>query len=230
MNEQFELRIPFSWTERKPVLLYKCLYLPSYYTGEEHLGSLDWGSKDFFDEERPLVVEYCSGNGQWITESALCHPEWNWIAVEMDFERARKTWKKMLRNKLGNLFVVCGEALEFTRRYLAQTSVTAAWVNFPDPWPKKRHAKHRLIQAPFVEEMERVLKRGSTITMVTDDAPYSAQIIEEFASWQSSFALARYALELPGYGTSYFHDLWTKKQLQIRFHRFFYEPKSSDHQ
>ncbi len=220
MTQIADLRIPFSWEERRPVLLHKCLYLPSHYAGDAHLGPLSGADQNLFEQGQPLVVEYCSGNGQWVAEMAERESGFNWIAVEKDFERAKKIWRKAVRMNLGNLFVVCGEALEFTRLYLKEASLAGVWINFPDPWPKTRHAKHRLIQKEFVDELKRVLSPSAVLTVVTDDPAYCLQISKEFSLWKNLFDPAPYASDVEGYGTSYFHALWLEKQRTIRFHRF----------
>lgn len=222
MKELPDLQIPFPWDKRRPVLLNRCLYLPSRWLGD-HLGPAIWQEGSVFSNPSlPLAVEFCSGNGQWIANVAQTLPHLNWIAVEKDFYRAKKTWLQIFRHKIPNLFVVCGEALEFSKHYLTPESVAEAWVNFPDPWPKRHHAKHRLIQQPFAEEMRRVLQRGAPITLATDDERYSEQMIRVFSSWDSAFAPDRFTSELPGYGTSYFHALWQEQKRQIRYHRFTY--------
>lgn len=216
MKTDSDLKIPFDWAERRPVLLEKCLYLPSWDRGGAHLGSEIWRQDGIFaDPAQPLGIEFCSGNGEWIAAIAKSHPHLNWIAVEKDFYRAKKIWLRIFRHCLPNLFVVCGEALAFSKNYLEDGCLSEAWVNFPDPWPKRSHAKHRLIQQPFEAEMRRTLSKNAPLTLVTDDERYSAQMTRVFASWNGVSSA-----ELPGYGTSYFHTLWLEKQKQIHYHRF----------
>lgn len=224
MKTALDLKIPFEWENRRPVLLEKCLYLPSFWQDGAHLGPGIWREEGVFgDPSLPLAVEFCSGNGEWIASVAQNYPGLNWIAVEKDFYRAKKIWLRIFRHSLPNLFVVCGEALEFSKQYFEPESLKEAWVNFPDPWPKRSHAKHRLIQQPFEAEMRRILAKEAPLTLVTDDEKYSAQMIGVFSSWKSAFDPDRVAFDLPGYGTSYFHTLWKEKEKQIRFHRFLHD-------
>ncbi|MBF8263826.1 MAG: trmB [Parachlamydiales bacterium] len=219
MKQASDLYIPFEWERRRPILLEKCLYVPDHYDGHDQL-AIDWNDPAVFEKKQPLVVEYCSGNGQWIAMMAKQNPLLNWVAVEMDFERARKIWLKIFRQNLPNLFVVYGEGLTFSRHYLPDKSVHEAYVNFPDPWPKRRHAKHRLISDAFVSEMDRILQPGSSAILTTDDAAYSDWIIRRFSQWQSAFAPMQYTTEWPSFGDSYFYSLWLGQQRTIRFHRF----------
>jgi len=147
-------------------------------------------------------------------------PQYNWIAVERDFDRARKVWLKIFRMQLNNLFVVYGEGFVFSRHYLPSASVSGIYVNFPDPWPKRRHAKHRIIQKEFVDEMVRVIKSKGMATLVTDDAAYSDQMIALFSSWKSAFDPLHYVTEWQQFGDSFFQSLWKGQQRTIRYHRF----------
>ena len=212
-----DFKIPFGWEERRPVFLEKSFYLPPAL--EEHGERLDFSR--VFAIDRPIAIEYCSGNGHWILNQAQMHPQINWIAVEKDFERARKTWLKIVRSGLDNLFLVCGEALTFTRHYIPDSSIAEVYVNFPDPWPKRRHQKHRLIQKAFVDELARIGFFNLAATVVTDDVDYSQQVIEAFSSWRSAFGKEPFVTEWPdGYGLSTFSELWHSKGRKIRYHRF----------
>ncbi len=201
-----DLLLPFSWQERRPFLTENFLYLPKQFTDHTSFSSL-------YDVKRPVSIEYCSGNGQWIAEKAASHPEKMWVAVEMDFERARKIWVKIDRFSLSNLLVVCGEALTFSEHYVPSGSVEEVYVNFPDPWPKKRHAKHRLFQAPFEKELERQLVKGGRGIFVTDDPLYAKQIRDLFSPWKVLYE----GMEWESYGSSYFDSLWRSKGLKIHY-------------
>lgn len=199
-----DLIIPFSWDERYPVLLDRFLYIPGCYDHQEK-------AFPFFEQPQPVIIEYCSGNGQWIGGRARQNPQFNWIAVEKKFERARKIWLLLHRENLPNLFVVCGEAFIFTRFYAPQA--IEVYVNFPDPWPKLRHAKHRLVRREFLEEL---LPVASKVTCVTDDPGYAAEMGREFekcSGWRLLFNETHW----PNYGRSFFNDLWIKMGRTIHY-------------
>lgn len=168
-------------------------------------------------------MEYCSGNGDWVVGKALQFPEWNWVAVEKRFDRVRKIWSKMHNQGVKNLLIVCGEAMTFSREYLPDSCVEEIFINFPDPWPKRGHAKHRLIQPSFSEECARVVKQKGNLTLVTDHPDYSSQMIEvmlQSPGWISRFPSPHYMTEWPGYGGSFFDTLWRAKGLTIHYHQF----------
>ena len=150
-----DLKSPFSFEERTPLLKDGVLYVPEYYDNHSAFGHLDW--KVIFGNTNPVSIEFCSGNGEWIIQKAQDNPDTNWVAVELQFERVRKIYSKRHNLGINNLLIVCGEALTFARHYVADASVEQAYINFPDPWPKKRHAKHRLIKPPFPKELARIV-------------------------------------------------------------------------
>jgi tRNA (guanine-N7-)-methyltransferase len=215
-----QLKSPFTWEARHPLLRDRVLYVPHYYDRHEEYLFPGWASSEVFGREAPIEVEYCAGNGEWIVAKALAHPERNWVAVEFQFERARKIWSKIHNLQLSNLLVVCGEALTFTKYYVQAGTFSASYVNFPDPWPKPRHEKKRLLQEPFFLELARASQEGSIATLVTDHAGYVTQIVEvleKLPPWSSCHPFPHYITDYPGYGTSYFDSLWREQGLDVHY-------------
>lgn len=204
------------------------LYVPEYYDRHQDYVFPGWASPEVFGRDAPVEVEYCSGNGAWIVERALQHPDRNWVAVEVQFERARKIWSKIHNFNLKNLLVVCGEGLTFTRYYIPKGSVTAVYVNFPDPWPKERHAKNRILQEPFFTEISAAMIPGGVATFVTDHADYTCQITESLLAsphWKARFPHPHYVTDYEGYGTSYFDALWRDQGISVHYMQYLNEQK-----
>jgi tRNA (guanine-N7-)-methyltransferase len=221
------LKCPFTWEERRPLLHDKVLYVPEHYDRHCMEGLPSFDHPDFFGNSNEVFIEYCAGNGLWIAEMAKKNPQINWIAVEYEFDRMRKIWSKIHNYNLSNLVVVSGEALTFTRHYLATHSIDGIYMNFPDPWPKQKHAKNRLVQRPFVEEIARVVKEGRRAVFATDDFTYASQIRREMcghSSWTPSFPEPFFITDWPDYGTSYFEALWRGKGKTIHYLQFQKKP------
>jgi len=217
------LRIPFAWEERHVLIKDKMLFVPPQCSESKQFNFPAWTDPQLFGNEKPVQIEYCSGTGKWIAEKAAANPHINWVAVEKKFDRARKIWSKISRLQLNNLFVIWGEGHFVTEHYFTPGSLSAAYINFPDPWPKTRHAKNRLINPPFVQQICRCLKNESSLTFVTDDAPYSDWFINVAGKeplLRSQHPLPFYTLEYPGYGSSYFEQLWKEQGRSIRYHQF----------
>ncbi len=218
-----DLKSPFSWQDRHVVIRDHVWYVPEYYDQYENFTFSGWQHSNTFAYPQPIKVEYCSGNGAWIAAQAMRDSTTNWVAVEQQFVRARKIWSKLKNHQLNNLLVICGEGYTVTHHYFPTASVKDVFINFPDPWSKRRHAKHRIIQSAFIQEIERILQKEGILTFVTDDADYSSLMIEEMhqhTGFESCFAAPYFVCELPDYGTSYFEELWRGKGKQIRYHQF----------
>lgn len=218
-----DLKAPFSWEKRQVAIQDRVWYVPCYYNKYQDFSFPGWNHQKTFLTHQPVKVEYCSGNGSWIAAKALDDPFTNWVAVEMLFERARKIWAKIKNYDLHNLLTVCAEGQTVTEHYFPSESVTEVFINFPDPWPKRRHTKNRIIQPEFVEEIWRILRPGCQFTFVTDDRDYSKWTIGEMAKhpgFQSLYPDPYYVVELPNYGTSYFEELWRSKGKMIYYHQF----------
>ncbi|MBN2479173.1 MAG: tRNA (guanosine(46)-N7)-methyltransferase TrmB [Parachlamydiales bacterium] len=214
-----KLILPFDYENRKPILLDRLLYIPKFYDKHE---SFDQKIK-MFDENFPVNIEYCSGNGQWIIEKAKSNPNINWIAVEMKRIRVEKIFKKMQMYNLKNLFIVFGKAEDFTNYYLSENCVDQVFINFPDPWPKKKHAKNRIIKPDFIDSLRRILKDSSIVTLVTDDDNYKDQMIEKFlnnVNFDSVYEKPYYSTDIEDFGSSFFDDFWRRKNKIIKYLKF----------
>lgn len=224
-----QFKRPGSWEDRHVILDDGVLSVPDYYNDFESFTFPGWEAPTVFGRIAPVHVEFCSGNGTWIAEKAQAHPEINWVAVEIRFDRIQKIWAKKKNLHLDNLFIVHGEGLASSRHYFPEGSVSAVYVNFPDPWPKKRHAKHRIIQAPFSEEVIRLLENGGCCTLVTDDPVYSEQMQEVMQAQKGLvdlFPEQGFSTEVKGYGSSFFYELWLDKGRTIRYHQYTREARA----
>jgi tRNA (guanine-N7-)-methyltransferase len=208
-----DLKPPFSWKSRRVVWEDKLLFVPE---------RIEYTEAEPLTFAGPVYIEYCSGNGDWIIEKALANPDVEWIAIEKRFDRVRKIWSKRENHSIKNLTIACGMAQTITTHFLVEGSIERIYINFPDPWPKDRHAKHRIFQGPFIEDMARVLKPGGRLIAATDDAPYSEQIAHEVLQSNHFTSLFDPPIQTdwPAYGDSYFHDLWRELGRTIHFFNF----------
>lgn len=218
-----DLKPPFDWNDREVLIHDRIWYVPLRHNNEKEFEFPGWESEEMFGNANPIHVEYCSGNGGWIVEKAINNPNINWVGVEMKFHRVSKIWAKIKNFNIPNLIVVCGEGCNATRKYFPAKTVSKAFINFPDPWPKNKHAKHRLVQGEFSEQVARILGDEGTFTLVTDDFDYSDQMIKilhRSGKFQSEYPEPHYRTDIENYGKSYFEELWRSKNRVIRFHEF----------
>lgn len=162
-----------------------------------------------FARAQALEVELGSGDGSFLLAYAQLHPDRNLLGVERLLGRLRKIDRKGLRAGLTNVRLVRLEASYFLEYLLPDESVQALHVYFPDPWPKRKHQKNRLINSRFAEVAGGVLVPGGMVYLRTDDADYFAQMTEVFAANQS-FARAETSRALLEILTDFERDFLAK--------------------
>ena len=131
-----------------------------------------------FGNSHPVELELGIGKGRFLLDAALQHPEVNYIGVEQAAKYLRLAHARAVRRGCTNLRFIHGDAREFVEFFLASASVRAIHVYFPDPWPKKRHHKRRLLDDAFLAEAERVLQPGGRLWLATDHDGYFESILE----------------------------------------------------
>lgn len=139
----------------------------------------DWNK--YFKNNNPIHMEIGSGKGQFITELALQNPNVNYIAIEKFPAVLIKLIKKIPGEGLKNLAVISFDA-EALEEIFDIGEIDKLYLNFSDPWPKKRHAKRRLTSPEFLKLYKNVLKPGSVIEFKTDNRPLFDYSIETFES------------------------------------------------
>lgn len=142
---------------------------------------------ELFAQPQPLEVELGAGDGSFLAQYAAQHPGRNFLGIERLLGRLRKIDRKGLRGGLKNLRLIRVEASYLIQYLLPRETVAALHVYFPDPWPKRKHRKNRLVNAEFVELARGVLQPGGMIFLRTDDADYFAQMTGVFGA-SSAFA------------------------------------------
>jgi tRNA (guanine-N7-)-methyltransferase len=146
--------------------------------------------KNLFGNDNPIEIEIGIGKGTFLTDRAKANPQTNFLGLEY----ARWYWRyasdRLRRNAATNARTVRAEAAYFFREFVPDASVSVIHIYFPDPWPKKRHHKRRLIQPPFLAQIVRTLIPAGRLQIVTDHAEYFQQIQQAIA--QSPLKLTDY--------------------------------------
>jgi tRNA (guanine-N7-)-methyltransferase len=137
---------------------------------------------EIFPASQPLEVELGCGDASFLAEYARRHPERNFIGVERLLGRIRKLDRKGRRAGLTNLRGVQIESSYFLQYLLPPGSASALHIYFPDPWPKKRHRKNRLINESFPQLAGAALAPGGEVYLRTDDEDYFAQMTGVFGA------------------------------------------------
>jgi tRNA (guanine-N7-)-methyltransferase len=137
---------------------------------------------EMFAEIQPLEVELGSGDGSFLAQWAGQNPNRNFVGVERLLGRLRKLDRKGWRLGLRNLRLLRIEAGYFLEFLLPPASVRALHVYFPDPWPKRKHRRNRLVRQRFTELAGRALVSAGMVYLRTDDTDYFAQMQDVFAA------------------------------------------------
>lgn len=126
-----------------------------------------------------LLLEIGSRHGGFMETLARRNPDDECLGLEYRYVWARDAREKARRRELGNIRYLCGDARIVVQRLLEPASVAEVYVLFPDPWPKKRHRKRRLLQAPFLADLARVMLPGAPLFVLTDVEDYAVFIAQE---------------------------------------------------
>jgi tRNA (guanine-N7-)-methyltransferase len=126
-----------------------------------------------FGREAPVWLEIGFGNGDALRRIAARHPEVNCLGIEVHRPGIGHLLKGLAADGLTNVRVMRADAAEVLREHVADATLARVLVFFPDPWPKKRHHKRRLVQPAFAGEMARVLAPGGLVHLATDWSDYA---------------------------------------------------------
>lgn len=135
-----------------------------------------------FPRSAPLEVELGSGDGSFLLDWAEAHPERNFLGVERLLGRIRKIDRKAQRRRLTNVLGLRIEASYCLEYLLPPGSVSRLHVYFPDPWPKRKHWKNRLVNERFPELAAAVVEPGGEVWLRTDHGPYFEQMLKVFGA------------------------------------------------
>ena len=168
---------------------------------------LVWGR--LFADEQPLEIELGCGDGSFLAEYARRHPEHNFVGVERLLGRLRKLEKKGRRARLTNLRGLRIESAYFLRYLVPPHSARALHIYFPDPWPKRKHRRNRLINEAFPALAREVLAPEGLVFLRTDDQDYFEQMTAVFAA-ANYFVPVETPAELAGLPTDFEADFNAK--------------------
>jgi len=130
----------------------------------------------FFGRRAPLEVEIGSGKARFLIESARRNPAHDFLGLELSLAYYRVCRDRLARGGLDNARVIRADARRFAQTALAPSSVSAFHVYFPDPWPKKRQRKRRLLDGVGLEILASRLEPGGWLRIATDHADYARAI------------------------------------------------------
>jgi tRNA (guanine-N7-)-methyltransferase len=164
----------------------------------------DAGQMDFtrlFGRDAETLLEIGFGNGASLARMAAEHPDNNYLGIEVYRPGVGKLLLQLEREDINNVRVLCADAMEVLDRQVPDHSLAGVLIFFPDPWPKKRHHKRRLVQREFIQLLASKLKQGGILHIATDWRDYAEYILEvmsEAGEFRNTAGAGHYAPR-PGY-------------------------------
>ena len=140
------------------------------------------GGRRFDGHERPISVEIGFGNGEYLQYLAASRPSSFAVGIEVSQWCASKAARRALANGLGNVRIICGDARHLLKLVFEPSCVSEIFMNFPCPWPKRRHTERRVARGDFADLLASVLAPNGTFTLATDVDWYAEATAEIFSS------------------------------------------------
>ncbi|GHF57461.1 tRNA (guanine-N(7)-)-methyltransferase [Amycolatopsis bartoniae] len=157
-----------AWEQHWPELGREVAQLPE--------GPIDFAA--WFGRSAPVLLEIGSGMGETTAQLAAAEPEVNYVAVEVYEAGLGQLMLRAEKLALENLRLLHGDAVVLLTEHIAPESLSGVRIFFPDPWPKKRHHKRRLVQPKFIHLVASRLAPGGMLHLATDWAHYADQMLE----------------------------------------------------
>jgi tRNA (guanine-N7-)-methyltransferase len=189
--------------------------LPEYkgwiFLEEEALKMKGRWSEAFGDPRKPLDLEIGCGNGFFFEQQALNVPSRNLLGIELKYKPLVQTVRRVKKVNAPN-----ARGIRFHARHIdslfAEGELNNVYIYFPDPWPKKRHQKNRLVRAEFLSLLFKLQKPGTWIDFKTDDSPYFEFVEEELKN--SPYKVIRHSRDLH-------KSEWAQDNFMTGFERIF---------
>jgi len=145
------------------------------------------GLAELFGNERPVVLEIGFGNGDSLAEMAERDPHRNWLGIEVHGPGVGHLLLEIERRGLANVRLIRHDAVEVLSQGIAPGALAGVQLFFPDPWPKRRHHKRRILTPELVDLLARAIRPDGIFHAATDWEPYAEQMLEILESCSGTF-------------------------------------------
>jgi len=135
--------------------------------------------RDLFGRDGPVEVEIGSGKGLFLVEASRLRPESGFIGVERAGKWFHRAVERVFKAECANVRLLRADAFDFLDRWVPPESLAALHIYFPDPWPKKRHARRRMLREPLYRLGARALAPGAALYLASDVEPYFTDAVAE---------------------------------------------------
>ncbi len=165
-----------------------------------------------FGNDNDFVLEIGFGDGDFLIEMAALHPDKNYLGIEIKTKRFKIAVKKSKNYTRDNLKFLHMNANIAVEEIFLKDTFSLVYINFPDPWPKDRHHKHRIINTEFLGKLSNIMNKGAVLEIASDHKDYIEHAFDVFA--ETPFFLAGYPD--PGYLHNVPNRPYTKYEREFR--------------
>lgn len=167
-------------------------------------------------------MEVGPGRGDFLFHMAENNPHATVVGIEIKGKRVDKLIKRIEQRCLTNVRLIQDDVRSALPRFFPDKSVDEIHIHFPDPWPKKRHEKHRSMNLNFLQECLRILKVEGTVTFITDHRPYAEEVVELFTQLPDfeNFYEDRLIVSMPSAFPSFFAQKWMAEGREIIYQKY----------
>ncbi len=154
-----------------------------------------------FGRRAPLRLEIGFGHGRFLSQMAAAHPAVDFLGVEHQDLRVTKTAHQSLKRGAGNVRLFWDDAHRFVRERVPPASLERVYILFPDPWPKQRHRRRRLMNRSFLLDVAWALAPGGHLIVASDTHNYALQALSNCSTlpglWRNRYAPQGYRIDIP---------------------------------
>ncbi|MDD2722964.1 MAG: tRNA (guanosine(46)-N7)-methyltransferase TrmB [Methylovulum sp.] len=143
---------------------------------------LDYNFSEVFGRTSPLILEIGFGNGESLAKMAAANPEQDYIGIEVHRPGVGHLLMLLEQERLNNVRIYCHDAIEILEQKIPDQSLAGIHLFFPDPWPKKKHHKRRIVSSGFVDLLTRKLVIGGYFHAATDWQHYAEWMLKMLAT------------------------------------------------
>jgi len=186
-ENHFPLRTIRSFVKRKGRVSASARHALTHYASQGCLlfQESPYDFETVFENSHPVTLEIGFGMGDSLLTLAKTHPEENFVGIEVHEAGLGNVLKEIHDKELKNLRLISYDAVDVLTHCIGQESLHRVLLFFPDPWPKKRHHKRRLVQPSFVDLLSKKLKPQGIFHVATDWQPYAEHVLEVMAQCSS---------------------------------------------
>jgi len=153
-----------------------------------------------FGNKNEFVLEIGFGDGDFLIEMAQRHPEKNFLGIEIKTKRFKLAAKKTEEEKNGNIKFLHMNANIAVEEIFLEDVFSRVYINFPDPWPKDRHLKHRIINFEFLQKLSKIMRKDGVLEIASDHKDYiahSLDVFQEITFFKSEYPPPGYLHNVP---------------------------------